>query len=103
MAEASRPGLEAPKLKNNRIILPKDPGLSVERQFEHLKDHTLLLVRFDFISENYSILIKSGKLTTFGQFMDGNIPLLFQRDNLSKDAAICQGLEFIEALSIPSE
>lgn len=71
---------------------------SVERFFSHEKDHTILVCRFDFESPSFTVAIKPGHYTTFGQFMDAKKPMSLLQTVKSKDAAYLAAAEFLSDL-----
>lgn len=67
---------------------PKKPSLesSIERKIiPYEQDHTGILMRFDLGQPLYSMVLKKGVFTTFGDFMEDKGPILSEVFNKPLD------------------
>lgn len=68
---------------------------SVEREFSHDRGFTIIVCRFDFESPQFTVAIKQGHYTTFGQFESSKKPTIFRKTVSSKEKAYGIAKDFL--------
>lgn len=77
----------------------RNPTESVERRVLHILDHTLIALRFDLATDKYTVLLKKGEFSTFGDFFKDTTPVLFEAVVDSLEDVVKVGTEALKTLT----
>lgn len=84
--------------KPYKYIKMVSDGESTERKILHVANHTILLLMFGS-EKYYSIRVKEGVHTTFGDFYKDLRPICFTVDKKLKNDAVDMAMDFLKTKS----